>query len=164
MPDSPFDFSKAHELETVELRLLEAHPARVVADRLSTLGLVAEDEFCRLPREDRPQPWQSSDICHVSFFVGGNDVRNLEEDECNLLRFEYLFASLPADLQDRFLHTVEAAHALLGGMLEHRGESVDRAQLRAAFDRYAADIRDEFAYEPGTDGLARLIYEFAPRG
>ena len=37
MPESPFDFSKAHELETVELRLPEALPARVVVDRLGSV-------------------------------------------------------------------------------------------------------------------------------
>lgn len=161
---STFDFSKAHQVETVELRLPEALPARVVADRLVGLGLVAEDDLCYLPREDRSAPWQSSDICHVSFFLGGSEASDLHEDGCDLLRFEYLFASLPIDLQDRFLHAVEGAHALLGGRLEHRGENVDGAQLRAAFERYAADIWDEFADEPGTDGLARLIWEFAPRG
>lgn len=159
--NSPFDLAKLHESETVTLHLPHPISAELVANFLASLGFETEDDFCFVPRLDRPPPWQAINIANADFHLADATVDF--DQPCDRVEFSCCFSALPPAFTAEFVRIVAAAAALLGGSLRHRDRPTDAEVLSAAFTGYARDIFEEIAEESGSEFLARMIEEFRPR-
>lgn len=159
-----FDTSKFHEREDFSLRLPSVADRERVTSRLETLGFVVdyESDFAYLPRGIEDTPWQSSDVTQVEFFL--EDAPSDYPERVDRLTFNYLLATLPEETISTFTDVVRSCMDQLGGQLTHRGRVIDPADLPTILKQYADELRDELADEPGSDFVARMVYEFMPRG
>ncbi|WP_395748313.1 hypothetical protein [Prosthecobacter sp.] len=167
------DYSKLHESERVELHLPQPVPVRQAARTLQAQGFELCEDVCSLPRKDARQSHQPDSITTVSFVSAGVEKTTYLEDddedddgsapECDVLVFDYLFASLPKTLIPEFLAMLQRVQPVFGGTLRHRGAPVEIPALETLFASYVSDIWEELAEEPGGDLLRRIIHESYPR-
>lgn len=161
MSDSVFDFTKAHEQVVLTLRFEKPLSCMAVSNHLDTLGVVWDDDFGYMPRQDKIEPWQGTDICQVEFL----ELEFLPRysgfpTQCRGLIFQFLFSALPPSSQTVFLHLLEKAKSSFSGQIEHLGNTLSIEQVRDLFQQFTLDLQEEFAESAGSEFLQRLILEF----
>lgn len=152
-----------HEVEEVELQANPARPVHELLPMFRSLGFTLHDDVVSLDRRGRVPPWQCDSIVEVEVRSGGEEVYGFEDGEWDAIRLRYLFATLPADLIDRFIDVVFAVSHALSLPVHYRGAEVDEASLRRLFAEVQADLAAETGEEPGSQSLAILIHSTYPR-
>ncbi len=159
-----FDTSKFHEREDFLVLLAFRTQRERVTTYLETLGFTIADEsdFAYLERDVSNTPWQSSDVTQVDFFLQGQP--SSDPEAIDSLNFSYLLATLPESTIAIFATVLENFVIEFDGQIRHRGMPVNRQDISDILKRYTDELKAELADNPGTDFVARMVYEFSPRG
>lgn len=158
-----FDKTRFHERKDVQLQLPSITERKRITDHLESLGCVVdyESDYAYLPRDTSGSPWQASDVTQVDFFL--NREPAAYPSPVDRLNFIYLLATLPEGTIPLFVSTIQSCISEFGGELTLEGKHVAPEELLTIFRGYVAELRDELASDPGSDFVAKMLYEFKPR-
>lgn len=156
-------YESLHELEYVELRSPSRRSTRDLVAIFKGHGFTLSDDVLFLARKGRLPPWQHSSIAEVRIECDGEEVFGFDEGEWTSIRLEYLFATLPFELVDRFIEAADAISRELGTPMLFRGTVVKATELRDIFEQINADLVSSTGEMPGSDGVAILIQSTHPR-
>lgn len=162
--NAEFNTNKFHEREDFLVQLVSPADRNRVAAHLEAADFVVDHEgdFAYLERDASNTPWQSSDVTQVDFLLSGRPSNHPEPIDS--FNFMYLLATLPEDTIPIFVSVVKNCMMEFDGQLRHRGMPLDQSQLTDILGQYVDDLRTELADQPGTDFVARMVYEFTLRG
>jgi hypothetical protein len=157
------DYSFLHELEFVEFR--SEFPRRIseLVPVFKSCGFTFHDDVVSIDRKGRVPPWQHSSIVEVVIRRDGEEVFGFEQGEWDVIRLEYLFASLPFALVDDFIDAVSAIADRLGIVPTFQGEPVASVDLKRRLVEVREDLIRATGEDAGSEPLAIFIHSTYPR-
>jgi hypothetical protein len=158
-----------HAKEAVSLKAAGATDRARLHKFLCQRGYRSEDEFYFLPRKDRCEPWQGSNLLTVDVRMNGSPIYETEDDVAagestswNELILSYLLAYLPPANIALFVAEVAAVSIEFDLAIWLEGRQITSGELSDRLESIAKDLSDEWD-APGSDTLAILIEEDAGR-
>lgn len=157
------NYEHFHEVEHVEICTSALRPIPELAPIFRKLGFTFHDDVVSLDRKENIPPWQHSSIVEVEIICSGEEIFGFEEGEWESIRIQYLFASLPFELTDKFVETAFLISKELSLPLQKAGATIDEIWLRQRFDWIRQDLLEQTGEEAGSESLAILIHSTYPR-
>lgn len=152
-----------HEIEQVELVSSVRKSLSELLVIFRSLNFTLHDDVVSLDRKERVPPWQHSSIVEIQIQLDGVDVYGFDEGSWNLIRLQYLYATLPYVLTETFIDVAFAVSDRLLLPVMFHGAPVDKSTLRHSLSRIRDELITETGEEPGSKGLAILIHSTYPR-
>ena len=152
-----------HEEECIEFRAEIARPVRELRSLFKRLGFTFHDDVVSLDREGSIPPWQHTSIVEVEIQREGKELVGLNEGTWDTVQLKYLFATLPFELTDLFIATVEQVSAELRIAPRFNGIQTTISDLKQRFKQINSELLENTGETAGSESLAILIQSSYPR-
>lgn len=157
------NYDYLHEVEFVELFNSQGIPRSVLLPVFQKLGFKRNDDIVSLEREGKVPPWQAQTLVGVKILCNDEEVYGFGDDDWDLLRLEYMLASLPFDLATTFIDVVFQVSKSLESPLVDQGKEINTEKLMTKLTQARDELLLETGGDPGSEFLQILIQSTYPR-
>ncbi len=157
------NYDYLHEVEFVELSNAQGIPRIALLPVFQKLGFKRFDDIVSLEREGNVPPWQAQSLVEVKVFFNDAEVYGFGDEDWDVLRLEYLFASLPFDLVATYVDVVFQVSESLKSPLLDQGKEINTEKLMTKFTQARDELLTEAGCDPGSEFLQIFIQSTYPR-